>query len=298
MKRILIIGLPYFTSNVKQNMSKFDQSNHYIVLNTYYRIIDKIKFLLFLPFCHTVYSINGVIDHSFAISFSLFMKKKVVFHWVGSDVKSAINAYKSGKYKKSFIDKPVHLTDTPWYVDELKEIGINAIFQPLLMIEKREEIKPFPTVFSVLTYIPQHNQEFYGIYRLKNIAEQLPDVRFEVLGTEKPIVSMPNNVLFHGWVESSISYIQNSVVCLRVPQSDGLSFFVLEAYSQARYVVYNQRLEHAIYVQTNDDIIDRIQELKESFDNGSLKLNSKAYEWLQHEFNKEKYVNLVDYLCK
>lgn len=293
-----MIGLPYFTSKVKLNLSRNDKSNKYIALNTYYRKIDKIRFLFLLPFCKTVYSINGVIDHSFAISLSLLFKKKVVFHWVGSDVKTAINAYNSGKYNQSFINKPIHLTDTPWFVDELKKIGINAIFQPLLTLENKEEIIPFPSDFKVLTYIPQHDQEFYGIYRLKEIAEQLPEIKFEVIGTEKPIVSMPLNVTFYGWVESSKPYIQNSVVCLRIPKCDGLSFFVLEAYSQARYVIYNQKLNFSIYAENDNKIIEQIVRLKNQFDKDISELNTKAREWVEKNFSVNSFIKLINFLTK
>lgn len=298
MKRILMIGLPYFTSNVKLNLSEYDKSNKYIALNTYYRIIDKIKYLFFLPFCHTVYSINGTIDHSFAISLALMLKRKVIFHWVGSDVKTAQKAFKENNYNKNFIEKVTHITDTPWYVEELKSIGIKARFQPLIVLKKTNEKKPLPTFFSVLIYIPQNNQEFYGIRRLKKIAENLPDIKFKVIGTEKPIISMPENVHFHGWVKNTFEYIQNSCICLRFPQHDGLSFFVIESLFYQRYVIYNQKLDYTIYALNDNEIIEQIVRLKEHFDKGILEANTKASEWVEKNFSIDNFLKLTNYLTK
>ena len=272
MKRVLMIGLPYFMSNV--------------------------KYLCFLPFCHTVYSINGTIDHSFAISLAIRLKKRVVFHWVGSDVKTAQKAFKENKYNKKFIEKVTHITDTPWYVEELNSIGIKARFQPLIVLKKTNEKKPLPTFFSVLIYIPQNNQEFYGIQRLKKIAENLPNIKFKVIGTEKPIIPMPENVSFYGWVNNTYLYIQNACICLRFPQYDGLSFFVIESLFYQRYVIYNQKLDYTIYALNENEIIEQIVRLKELFDKGKLIANTKGSEWAEKNFSVENFIPLIDYLTK
>lgn len=296
MKRVLMIGLPYFTSNVRQNLSKFDKSKKYIALNTYYSKIDKIRFLFLLPFCRTVYSINGTIDHSFAISLALKLKKKVVFHWVGSDVKAAQKAYSENNYKKNFIEKVVHLTDTPWYLPELEKIRIKAYFQPLLLFDKTEEKQPVPVLFSALIYIPQNSQEFYGIHTLKYIAEKLPDVQFDVIGTENPVIPMPQNVTFHGWVKNTRTYIQNACVCLRFPENDGLSFFVLESLSNQRFVIYNQPLEQTLYATNADSVIKHLIHLKKQFDSGNYRMNVEGANWVYQQFSSENFKKLLDYL--
>ncbi|GAB4447558.1 MAG: hypothetical protein Fur0028_02510 [Bacteroidales bacterium] len=293
-----MIGLPYFTSNVKLNLSTYDKSNKYITLNTYYRKIDKIRFLFLLPFCHTVYSINGTIDHSFAISLALKLKKKVVFHWVGSDVKTAQKAYSENNYNKKFIEKTIHLTDTPWYLNDLNKIGIKAHFQPLIVLKKTEEKQPFPALFSALIYIPQNSQEFYGIHTLKSIAEKLHDIQFDVIGTEKPIIPMPKNVMLHGWVKNTRTYIQNACVCLRFPKHDGLSFFVLESLSHQRYVIYNQKLDFTIYVKNEDEIMEQILRLKERFDKGELKENYEASLWVEKNFSADNFIQLINFLTQ
>lgn len=297
MKLVLIIGLPYFTTNISQKLSRFDKSNKYIALDTYYKILDKIRFLFLLPFCHTVYSINGTIDYSFAISLALKLRKKVVFHWVGSDVKTAQKAYSENNYNKKFINKVIHLTDTPWYLTELGKINIKAHFQPLVVFENIEKKQSLPQHFSVLIYIPQNRQEFYGIHRLKNVAEKLPNILFNVIGTDNPIICMPENVKFYGWVKDVETYIQNSCVCLRIPQYDGLSFFVLESLAYQRYVIYNQKLDFTIYVKDDNEIIEQILRLKKDFDKGSLLPNIEASEWIEKNFSYENFIKLVNFLA-
>lgn len=94
------------------------------------------------------------------------------------------------------------------------------------MVGKSEiQALPFPKKFNVLLYIPQDKQEFYGIRRLHNIASQLAEVSFWVAGANKADIPLPENVRLLGWVSNIEDYIQQSVVCMRFPKHDGLSFF-------------------------------------------------------------------------
>lgn len=97
MKLVLIIGLPYFAEKVTQSLKQVDSSTTYIALNTYYKFIDKIKYLLYLPFATTVYSINGTIEKSHALNLAFLLRKRVVMHWVGSDVIRAKQVYVKSK---------------------------------------------------------------------------------------------------------------------------------------------------------------------------------------------------------
>ncbi len=297
MKLVLIIGLPYFAMKVKQSLKQVDSSTTYIALNTYYSFIDKLKYLIYLPFATTVYSINGTIEKSRALSLAFWFKKRVVMHWVGSDVIRAKEVYfKSGNYY-SQQRKVIHLTDTPWFTEELKEIDISATFLPIFSVSKTEmQTLPFPEKFNVLLYIPQDKQEFYGMQRLNNIARQLPEISFMVAGTKNADIPLPANVELLGWVENMHDYIQQSVVCIRFPQHDGLSFFVLESLLLQRYVIYNQPLPHTFHLKNDDEIIVKLAELLKIHQQKQLPLNTEAKNWVMSVFSEQNMLTLKSIL--
>ncbi|MCX7862582.1 MAG: hypothetical protein N2449_06270 [Bacteroidales bacterium] len=296
MKLVLIVGLPYFAKKIQVKLKQNDKRNVYLCLNTYYNFFHKILYLLFLPFSTAIYSVNGTIEKSKSITLALFFKKKIVMHWVGTDVLLAKIAYSKQNHKPSYINNIFHITDTPWFEDSLKEIGIDAKFLPLYVAENKmlENIE-FPDKFNVLVYIPQHKQEFYGIKRLQYIASLLPNINFYVAGVEKSIVSLPPNVILLGWVTDMSKVILNSVVCMRIPEHDGLSFFVLEALQHQRYVLYNQPLPHTFYVNDDNEIIEKLKELINLHSEKKLSLNKDGREWVINVFS-EKNIDHLKYL--
>lgn len=297
MKLVLIIGLPYFASKVKQSLKEIDSGTTYIALNTYYNFFDKIKYLLYLPFATTVYSINGTIEKSRTLSLALGLKKRVVMHWVGSDVIRAKQIYVKNSNYYSHKSRIVHLTDTQWFTKELNDINISATFLPIFTVSKTEmQTIPFPEKFNVLLYIPQDKQEFYGIHRLDNVARQLPEITFMVAGTYKANIPLPENVRLLGWVDNMHDYIQQSVVCMRFPQHDGLSFFVLESLLLERYVIYNQPLQHTYYVKSDEEIVSKIKELFVLHQRKELPLNKEARLWVSTAFSQDNLLTLKSVL--
>lgn len=295
MKKILTIGLSYFAEKITSELNKIDAEHSYIMLNTYYKLADKIKLLYLLPFSKTLYSINGTLSKSLAVSYALLLKKRVVMHWVGSDVLAAKNDYLKNRYNSSFINKCLHLTDTPWFVDELAKIGIKAQYLPLMNFSSSYSSylkESLPQKFKVLIYIHQNNQIFYGLNRIAKIATQLNDIEFHVIGTKEPIVECPSNMFFHGWVKDTENYILDSVVCIRIPEHDGLSFFVLESLYHKRYVLYNCPLPYTDFVLTDEDIIAKLNQYKQLYDSKQLSLNDAASLWVQQQFSEKNIYEL------
>jgi hypothetical protein len=293
MKKIITIGLPYFAEKITSELKLIDSEYSYINLDTYYSYTDRLKFMFLLPFSKTLYSINGTIGKSKAISFAMALNKRIVMHWVGSDILSAKNEYFNKKFNPDFISKCIHITDTPWFVEELAKIGINARYLPLINFSSKKVVNaPFPEKFNVLIYIPQNKQKFYGIERLVKISSCLPDIEFNVVGTKYPELPCPSNVVFHGWVENIENYIKNSVVCIRIPEHDGLSFFVLESLFYMRYVLYNYPLPFTEKVVSDNDIIEKLKFFKQQFDFNMLNLNKEGSLWVQEEFSEKNILEL------
>ncbi|MBN2747440.1 MAG: hypothetical protein JXR34_12000 [Bacteroidales bacterium] len=290
--KVLIIGLPYFSKYLADKLSKTFPNDTYISLNTYYSKTDKILFIKHLINSDVIHSINGSIRKSIAVLLAVLLRKKVVMHWVGTDLIQAEMEYSIKKTNSTLISKPIHLTDTPWFINRLKKIGIKSPqFIPLKGIEKCNSIPKFPKNFSVLCYIPENRAEFYGIEMAIEIATKLPDITFNWVGISNWKHNLPENVHLHGWVSNISNYINDSVVCLRMPKSDGLSFFVLESLSKGRYVAYNQPFEHSKYCNSIDDFVLYISKKKAEFDTKIIAPDEAKSRIIQEVFDETVVFN-------
>ena len=285
--KVLIVGLPYFTKYLVNKLkAKYPQFT-FIALNTYYSKSDKLKFLLHIWNCDVIHSINGSLEKSFVFDLSILLHRKLIFHWVGSDLYRAVQIANTPNSKPKYIKYPIHLTDTPWYVNELSKIQINSEFVPLKGFNKEQKISDFPSTFSVLTYIGNSNPEFYGINELIIIAECLSEVNFYVVGLESYKKPLPSNIYLLGWVDNMQEKIENSVVCLRMPKTDGLAFFVLEALYFGRYVAYNQEFESSEFCKNTQEFINYIYKLKTEFDSKKLQPNYQIAAKILNDFDEE-----------
>lgn len=296
--KVIITGLPYFGKKISDSLNEVDKGNNYIFLNTYYSNFDRIRFILLIFFTKTVYSINGATGKSFVLSLAIKLKKRVVFHWVGSDLVLAKAAIENNTADKRFIDYPVHLTDSPWYVRDLKEIGIVANYYPLLSVEKAPNIVSFPAEFNVLAYIPQDNQEFYGFSIIIELAKEFPEINFNIAGSSEYSGDLPTNIKLLGWIKDMKPVFENTVVSIRFPKHDGLSFFVLESLLYCRYVIYNNEMENSFYAKNIEEIKSILAELFIKFKAGKLELNNKGREFVIREFSKENINKLAEILTK
>ncbi len=290
--KVLLIGLPYFSNYLADKLSKNFPKDTFISLNTYYSKKDKILFFKHLSKADVIHSINGSISKSTAILLAVLLRKKVVMHWVGTDLIQAEMDYSNKKTNSTLISRPIHLTDTPWFIHRLEKVGIkNPKFIPLKGMEKCNTTPKFPEKFAVLCYIPENRAEFYGIDMAIKIATKLPDIKFNWVGMSNWKHDLPKNVHLHGWVSNISKYIDDSVVCLRMPKSDGLSFFVLESLSKGRYVAYNQPFEYSNYCDSLEDFVSFISEKKTEFDAKILTPDEAKSKIIQEIFDENMVFN-------
>lgn len=285
-KKILIIGLPLFAKRLADEMIKYDKQNSYKSLNTYYNLWDKIKAPFVLLFSDVLYSINGTLDKSKLISLAFWLNKRVVMHWVGSDVTNAIKHYRSGDFNKIFYNMSEHLTVAPWLSEELKEIGLYAEVMSISAYQKDFRFKSFPERFTVLSYIPENRANFYGKKQILKLANELPEVKFIVVGSLKDN-DLPSNIDLKGWVNNINEVIESAVVVIRYMEHDGLSQLVLESLALGRYVLYSRDQKGAIYVRSYNELYDQLLILKSAFDSGKLSHNIEGSNEIRKNYNKE-----------
>lgn len=294
---ILITGLPFFGNKIAKQLQEFDPSSKYVYLNTYYSIKDRLQYLLLIWFCNCLYSVNGALSGSKVIWLAVILRKRIVFHWVGSDVTQAVEDIRVKKSKKKFITRPIHLAVAQWLIEELETIGINATFQPLMTVEQNIPVIPFPDNFGVLIYIPESNPEYYGFSRLIAIARELPECRFYVAGMDSKRHEAPSNIIFLGWVQDMTTAFAKACITLRIPLHDGFAFFVLESLLYGRYVLHSQPFHLTSHVKNDKDIISGIRQYMDLFQKGELQKNIEGIDYVKNHFTREKVLKpIVDLL--
>ena len=287
-KRVSLVGLPKFASELANNLSSYYPSAYFKSFDTYYNLKDKIMCIPYILLSDVVYSINGTINNSNVFNLALKLNKKLLIHWVGTDVLKAQKAFNEGEFNQEYIDKATHFCEVEWIQEELKELGINAAIQNFVVFDKIIGEQKLPEKFSVLSYLYPGREEFYGINSLIEAANRFPDIEFNLVGPESYQVETPSNMHFHGWVTDLDSRIASAGMCVRYPEHDGLSSFVLESLANGKVVAYKYSYPHCIACNDDDALYRTIENTFQEFKNGGLKVNLDAIDFIQKEFNKEK----------
>ncbi|MHA1722465.1 MAG: hypothetical protein ACTSXW_05235 [Candidatus Baldrarchaeia archaeon] len=226
-------------------------------------------FSLFRPkkyrIVHFVYSPTIKIRGPILLLFLKVLKKKVLVHWVGSDVMGLLTKRKMqilNSISKRFVDK--HLTVAPWLYRELKYMGVESTVVPLLP-NIEANVSRLPDDFSFLFYLPEKRYDFYGGKILERLAVDLPEAKFLVVANTGKKYGKRRNVKFLGHVPyREMSKLYRKVRGLiRLPFHDGLSMMVIEALLHGRYVIYSKKLKCCFYAKNYNDVKDYVKKIME-----------------------------------
>lgn len=290
--RVLIVGLPLFSKRLAEKLSEFDKQNTYISLDTYYNKWDKLKARFLIPQSDLVFSINGSMTRSRVFDLALRKKVPVIMNWVGTDVLKAIDAHKNGRAVMEYKEKAVHYCEVDWIRDELSEIGIVPEIVNFASFDNEFELKQPEGKFTVLTYISDGRAEFYGIKSILKLAENNPDVRFLIAGTKADAYHpLPDNVEALGWVTNMDELFNMSHVCIRFPEHDGLSTFILEALARGKEVLYKYPFHHCHHCNDDQGLEEEMKKLLSEFNTGKWKVNAAGAEFIRNEFSSEVILN-------
>lgn len=206
----------------------------------------------------------------------------VMVVWAGSDVLvAAENPFDLAVIKRRGYD---NVAVAPWLVDELATIGIDASHLAVGAVKTDDNIEPFPDVFRVLTYLPQSRRVFYGEERVYEIARQMPDVPFTVLGPGGRGLNAPQNVTFIGNVDNVQPHIDGSCALLRLTEHDGASVLVNEALARGRHVVWTHDYPGVHAVTDTNEASAALAGLREQHRQGTLELNKAGHDFVRRNF--------------
>ena len=129
-----------------------------------------------------VYQVFGQsVRASKSLSLAALLKKKIVIHWIGTDVLDATVEYKkTGKILNEEYQH-VDLACAAHLKDELMKIGVHSEYVPIFPIDIPFEPLPAPSQHAILSYIPEDKTAFYGLPELKHLAKRFPDIDFHIV---------------------------------------------------------------------------------------------------------------------
>jgi len=293
--KIALIGNSYFAKLLAKQLNAFDTKNSYVFYDTNAKKIDKIKFFLSIAFIDTLYSVGASVSDGGALRLALKFRKKIVQHFIGSDVLTAVEDFKNERINQDLLAHSHYLCEVDWIQSELAAIGIKADVASIAIYDK--EVQPqLPESFSVLSYMGKGKEEFYGMEDFIALAAAFEDVTFKVAGIDSYEKALPKNIKLLGWVDMDREF-QNSVCFIRNAKHDGLAFSILEALGYGKIVFYNYKFPYTHYFSDRNDLIHQLSEVKNQFTENKVKINYEAVDFIKKEYSKNKVLgNLVKIL--
>lgn len=242
---------------------------------------------------------------AFDLAWSVLRRRQrraaVCHYWLGSDVLNTMTDARRGRLRAAFIATlhDIHLVTAPWHVSDLRKLGLSPEFSPMPYSLPTAEPAPLPQAFSVLTYLPARRFAFYGGELIYEVARQLPDVQFRVLGATTTPPDTPANVEYPGWVSDTAPVYADSSVVARIPEHDGIGGTVLEGLAHARHVIYTYPLPYVQQISRRADaLLEAVQQLRRAHEQGSLALNSAGRQWVLDEHDEARLArDLAHRLC-
>lgn len=250
----------------------------------------KVRELLKLLSADYIYIVSGCdVKTTFAYRLALKLKKKVIVHWIGTDVLRIREAYY--KNPRKINEECINLADAPWLVDELEEVGIAAVEVPIANLDICCKCDELPDNHEILVYIPKHRAAFYNEPVVKQLAKAVPDVLFHIVGNdgEDENDKLPN-LVYEGWLNSEQmrELMKKCTVLIRLPQHDGVARMVLEVLSMGRSVIYNYPFPFT--KRPKSDNIEDILEILNGILSEKPYIDYEAQEFISSNYTREKII--------
>jgi len=205
-------------------------------------------------------------------------QKKVIMHWIGTDVLN-IEKSKFNSINQKMVN--MNLVCSPILQKELQNYKIEAQLVPIVPHDMNFALSKVPEEHAALFYLPTDKEEFYGIQYLEILADKFKNINFYVVGNEKKQFKNSNikNLGKISPAEMEKLYDKISVL-VRIPKHDGLSIMLLEALMRGKYVLYCYEFPFAYKAITEEEVLEKFSKIvseKPSENKGSRDYILKNY---------------------
>lgn len=283
-KRIAVLGLPFFAQRTAEGLREAGYDARYVA-RPGRSPRAWLGMLAELARADLVYAIGSSVATWGPLDLLALARRRIVMHWVGSDVQYALADGRRGRASRRLIRRATHWADAPWLVNELRPLRIRAAVRPLPVPIAVGEAAPLPAEFRVLVYLPERPHAAYAVDETLAVMRALPDVRFVIAGGFAAPAGFAN-VTSLGFVAGMADVYRDSVVLLRLVHHDGLSHSVVEALSYGRHAVWTYPFEGAIEAATPEAAIAALRDLQRRFTQHELGVNvegiakvTQRYSW-------------------
>jgi hypothetical protein len=229
--------------------------------------------------CDLVYQIGGrVTTGRFLRAARILGKDRIVMHWVGSDTLDQREVAKTRRLDPWVLKTIHHWADSEWIFREVAALGISCDLVPLPSARVPDRPSPMPREFCVLVYVPSvERAELYGLDMILEVARQMPQVRFELVGLrDGPLSNPPPNMQFHKRIPDLAEFYQRASIVWRANRHDGLSWMVLEALGHGRHVLWTYPFAGCIQATSASEAAGHILRLHQLHQEGRLGINSEG----------------------
>jgi glycosyltransferase involved in cell wall biosynthesis len=287
--KVVLVGLPYFARKIAGNLAEEDKINTYLAIDTSADVWQKIRFVWHIMSARVLYFIGGQTQRGKVLWLAILFNKKIVMHWVGTDVLMARKAHEAGVVDADLIRRTKHLCEVDWIQKELLEVGIQAeIAQIFCFTDKIPVPPPLPEKFSILSYMGKGREKFYGIDKLIDLARSFPDIPIRIAKISEYSEPLPPNIHLLGWVNDMAKEYRECVLFLRLPEHDGVSFSVLEALSYGRHVGFSYSFYGTNKAVERNELHTLVKSLSERHRAGLLDINVDGYKFISENYTRER----------
>lgn len=290
---ILVNGMPYFGKRMVDDLNEFDGNNRYLFLNTYTSKWHKFLFILLLPFCDAILSVNGVSQRSGSLDRVIKRKKRLYMQWHGTDVLLAKKRYEEGTIHRDYIDHAKHIFSAPWFIEELENIVEHGEYIPISYISQIGNEDKYENI-SILTYIPKGKEKFYGWDLIRQLALAKPDLTITVMGSTGDGLGTYKNVNFIGWVNSEQvnELMTTHSIFVRLTEHDGKSVSVSEALGKGAEVIWNYPLPGCHCIELNAvQLIQEVTLINQQIEKRGMTPNAENIEYAKEHLSRTKVMS-------
>ncbi|MDD5222755.1 MAG: hypothetical protein PHE84_02090 [bacterium] len=225
------------------------------------------------------------LHHPLAYILPKLAGKKVIVHWIGTDVLGLPQFPRRGIWWKLAIRMvDLHLAVSEPLAGELKTQGINAGVVSLIADFPPQPVEiHWPPGDAIFVYLPESRKEFFHQDLVFQLAEQMPNVTFLITCHRGDGGSALKNIKYLGFVKDMEKLWEQVKVYLRIVDHDGLSLSVIEALARGKHVVWSNPFPHC---HRAGDVEGIKGILKNIFQND--KPNIEGMKFAQAEYNPRK----------